>query len=119
MSVWTSQLDRHDVFHRCQDAGVAAAPVIDEADAYADPQLRHREFFRPLTSPHTGEHEYPAHVVRWTGPALRWRRAAPGLGEDNEYVYQELLGLTDEEYAGLRDEGHISLDYLDPQGRPL
>lgn len=119
IGAWTALLDRNEVFHRCQTQGVPAAPVTDEADLHADPQLRHRGFFRPMASPHTGEHDYPAHAVRWTGPPMRWDRGAPGLGDDNEYVYKELLKVTDDEYEALRREGHISADYLDPEGRPL
>lgn len=116
---WTASLDRHEVFHRCQAHGVAAAPVADEADLYADPQLRHRGFFRSMWSPHTGEHEYPGHVVRWSGPPLRWDGPSPGLGDDNEYVYREVIGVGDDEYERLRGDGHISSDYLDAHGRPL
>jgi crotonobetainyl-CoA:carnitine CoA-transferase CaiB-like acyl-CoA transferase len=120
LSEWTRKLDRYEVFHRCQAEGVPAAPVMDEADAYADPQLQFRGFFRPLHSPHTGDHLYPAHGVRWTGPPLQWERAACGLGDDNEYVYKTIIGLADAEYEELQREGvHISQDYLDRDGRPL
>ncbi len=120
LSEWTKDMDRYEVFRRCQAEGVPAAPVMDEADAYADPQLEHREFFRPLHSPHTGSHLYPAHAVRWTGPPLKWERSAAGLGDDNEYVYKNILKLTDTEYEQLQLEGvHISQDYLDSDGHPL
>ena len=39
------------------------------------------------------------------------RRAAPRLGEDNEYVYKELLGYSDEEYQRLEADGHVGMDY--------
>ena len=120
LSDWTRTMDRYEVFHRCQAEGVPAAPVMDEADAYADPHLQHQGFFRPLHSPHTGDHLYPGHAVRWTGPPLQWERGAPGLGDDNEYVYKAVLKLTDAEYEELQREGvHISRDFLDSDGRPL
>jgi crotonobetainyl-CoA:carnitine CoA-transferase CaiB-like acyl-CoA transferase len=120
LSDWTKNMDRYEIFHRCQAEGVPAAPVMDEADAYEDPQLRYYGFFRPLHSPHTGEHLYPAHAVRWTGPPLLWERGAPGLGDDNEYVYKDILKLTDTEYDDLQREGvHISQDFLDSDGHPL
>ena len=34
------------------------------------------------------------------------------LGEDNEYVYREVLGLSEDEYAHLKSLGHIGMDYL-------
>jgi crotonobetainyl-CoA:carnitine CoA-transferase CaiB-like acyl-CoA transferase len=119
ISAWTLGADRYDVFHLCQAAGIAAAPVMDEVDLYADPQLAHIGFFRPLESLHTGRHSYPAHPLRWSGPPLRWDWAAPGLGDDNEYVFRQVLGLTGDEYEQLAAEGHLSQDYLDREGNPL
>jgi crotonobetainyl-CoA:carnitine CoA-transferase CaiB-like acyl-CoA transferase len=34
------------------------------------------------------------------------------LGEHNEYVYKEILGVSDEEYAELEREGHIGMDLV-------
>ena len=41
----------------------------------------------------------------------RLRRAAPRLGEDNAYVYRELLGYSEGEYRELEQSGHIGMDY--------
>jgi hypothetical protein len=41
------------------------------------------------------------------------------LGGDNEAVLKGVAGLSDEEYADLAADGHLSLDYLDPEGNPL
>ena len=92
---------------------------MNESDLFNDPHLRARGFFRSLTSPETGTHDYPSHLWKWTGPAMRWDWGPHGLGADNEYVYKELLGCTDEEYEAMREEGHISLDYLDAEGNPI
>jgi hypothetical protein len=35
-------------------------------------------------------------------------RAAPLLGEHNDYVYKDVLGLSDEVYEGYRDKGVIA-----------
>ena len=48
--------------------------------------------------------------MRW-GPICR-------LGDANEYVYRDLLGMGDDEYAALDADGHLSLDYLQPDGTP-
>ena len=36
------------------------------------------------------------------------------LGEHNEYVYKEILKVSDREYAELEAEGHIGMDF-DPE----
>jgi crotonobetainyl-CoA:carnitine CoA-transferase CaiB-like acyl-CoA transferase len=43
----------------------------------------------------------PANIGGPTG------RAAPKLGEDNEFVYGEMVGLSDAEIAALKEEGVI------------
>ena len=40
------------------------------------------------------------------------------LGEDNEYVFKEILGLSDAEYDGLVAAGVASEDYVDSEGKP-
>ena len=118
IKTWTGGLDPYDVFHRCQAEGVPAGPVMDEADAFADPHLAARGFFRENTSPEAGTHAYPGHLWHWTGPELRWGPLS-AMGNDNDYVYREVLGMTDEEYAALDAEGHLSLDYVDAEGNSL
>lgn len=118
---WTETQHRDELFHLLQRAGVPAAPVLTEADAFADPHLIAREYFRPLDSPETGKHLYPGHSFRWLdgGAPLAWGRPAPGLGVDNEYVYRDVLGFDDDGWDAARADGHISLDYLDAEGNPL
>ena len=40
----------------------------------------------------------------WRGPSR--------LGEDNEYVYKQVIGVSNEEYARLEKEGHIGMDLV-------
>jgi crotonobetainyl-CoA:carnitine CoA-transferase CaiB-like acyl-CoA transferase len=112
---WTSDLDLYEVFHRCQAQGVPAGPVLTEADAFGDPHLRARGFFRENTGADTGVHEYPAHLWHWTGPAMRWEPIT-GTGYDNEHVWRELAGLSEAEYQKLDADGHLASGYLHPDG---
>ncbi len=114
---WTADLDHREVFQRCQAEGVPAGPVLDEADAYADPHLRARGFFREQGSVDIGTWEFPGHQWRWSGPPMRWGPIGR-LGAENEHVFRQILGFDDDEYARLADNGHLSLDYLKPDGTP-
>lgn len=103
--------DAFDLFHRCQAAGVVAGPVQNEADVYACPQLEARGFFQRMNHPEAGEHLYPGLNLRMVETPNGFRRPAPRLGEDNDYVYHELLDLSDQEYERLRQRGHIGTAY--------
>ena len=50
----------------------------------------------------------------WKGSATpeRTARHAPLLGQDNPYVYQELLGFSDTEYRRFEELGHIGTEYV-------
>jgi crotonobetainyl-CoA:carnitine CoA-transferase CaiB-like acyl-CoA transferase len=117
IGAWTATVDHRAVFERCQAAGVPAGPVLDEADAYADPHLAARRFFRPQGSEDVGTWSFPGHQWRWTGPDMRWGPICR-LGADNDHVLRHVLGLSDDEYQALDDAGHLSLDYLQPDGTP-
>ena len=94
---------------------MAAGPVLDEADAYADPHLRERGFFREQGSADVGTWEFPGQQWRWTGPDMKWGPIC-SLGDSNEYVYKDILGFDEEAYAELDAKGHLSLDYPKPDG---
>jgi hypothetical protein len=47
-----------------------------------------------------------------------WERGAPALGQDNEYVFKEILGLDDAQFQRLVTGRVATEDYLDPQGNP-
>jgi hypothetical protein len=49
---------------------------------------------------------------------MKWEPIG-GLGMDNEYVYKEVLGFSDEQYAQAELDGHIATTYLDPAGNPI
>jgi len=104
--------DRYDLMSRLQVCGIPAGVVQKAPDRYEhDPQLKARGYFVDL--PHTEIGTWPiegfpaklsgspADVGGLTG------RASPKLGEDNDYVYRELLGLTADELMVLREEDVI------------
>ena len=82
-----------------------------------DPNVEARGWLRPLAATDVGEHLYFGHTFR--GVPQVWRRGSPSLGEDNEYVYKTLLGLSDDDYARLEAEQVITRDYLDENGDPV
>lgn len=115
---WTRDKDPFDVFRRCQNQAVPAGPVLNDADAFTDPHLRARGFFRPNGSPDAGTHDYPGHLWHWTGADMAWGPIMQ-MGADNDYVFKEVAGLSDEDYQALAEDGHLSLDYLNQNGTAL
>ena len=75
-----------------------------------------RQWIRPLASRDVGTFNHLGQAFR--GIPLDWERGAPTLGEDNAYVFQEILGLDDDEYGRLVAAGVATEDYVDRDGNP-
>lgn len=109
---WTRQHDHYQVMHILQAAGVAAGPVMDQRDAFADPHLQERGIFEEVYHEDVdGSHLYVGAPYKMSDMPITIRSGPVRLGADNEYVYKQVLGVSDEEYAELEQMGHIGMDF--------
>ena len=97
LSKWTQVQPPKTVMDTLLSEGVPAGVVQRSSDLQQDPQLAHRRFFRNLDHQEMGTVPYPGHQFRIRGYDSGPRSPAPLLGQHNEYVLKELLGMTDEE----------------------
>ena len=88
-----------------RSAGVPAAVVARPSDLYEDPQLAHRGFFVTLEHPVMGPTPYDGPATLFSRTPQRLRAPAPCLGQHNETVLREFLGLAATEIAELRTAG--------------
>jgi crotonobetainyl-CoA:carnitine CoA-transferase CaiB-like acyl-CoA transferase len=86
---------------RLQQNGVAAGLVQDAADIAKDRQLKSRDFFVK------GGVFTDASPVKMTDGGAECRKPAPVPGQDNNYVYGKLLGLSENEITDLKNKGVI------------
>lgn len=103
---WTSQLTKEEIFTRCQQNKVPAAPIKTISDVVQEDQLRHREYFQTVDHPATGPLLYPGHGYRFSKTPAELR-PAPLLGQHNEEILCGRLRYTKEQLAGLRAAGVI------------
>lgn len=98
---WMRARDRDWMVNEFCQAGLAAAPSRDAKDLYADPHLQARHAFVTIEHPEVGELELVG--VPWKiSDCEMVMEYAPLLGEHNDYVLRELLGLSQTEVADLR-----------------
>ncbi|MGO8959516.1 MAG: CaiB/BaiF CoA transferase family protein [Streptosporangiaceae bacterium] len=108
VAAWTCQRDRHEVMKLLQDAGVRAGAVQNAEDLNeTDPQMAHRGVFFEMDHPVIGEARFEGVPMRFSKLSADNWRSGPLLGEDNEYVFSELLGVGAEELAELAATGVI------------
>lgn len=104
---WTTQHTPEHVVDLLQGSGVPAGVVQNAEDLAKDPHLRAREFFVSLEHPVLGETISDSSPIRFTEGSRAGWKAAPLLGEDNRYVYTELLGFTEGEVSSYEEKGII------------
>ena len=103
---WTTKHHHYEAMHILQQAGVPAGAVLNPKGVLLDPQLLERRFFQVIDhAPEVGKRpqpmQMPAKFSESDGGRLR---SAPRVGEHNEYILGELLGLSREELASLEEE---------------
>jgi benzylsuccinate CoA-transferase BbsF subunit len=104
---WTARHTAEEVVTLLQEVRVPAGVVQNAEDLANDPHLMARQFFVRLKHPALGETISDASPIRFQESSTAGWRAAPLLGEDNQYVLQELLGLTESELSSLITKGVV------------
>lgn len=111
ISEYTSGQDDYELMQRLQAAGVSATPVLEASRMFDDPHLRSRGFFRKQTQAAAGTHEYVGPLWGMPETPVEFLQPPVMFGEHNDYVYREVLKVSDEEYAALMAGGHIAAEY--------
>ncbi len=97
---WTRERTAEDVMQLLQSKGVPAGVVQNARDMLdGDEHLRARGYYVYLDHPETGRAAYDGPPFRLSKTPGELRTPAPLLGQHNEQVCKEILGMTDEEIA--------------------
>ena len=103
---WTRTLDADRVLETLDRAGVPAGPIYSVADMIGDPQYNARELFETVEV--AGEFlKIPALTPKLgdTPGATLW--PGPELGAHNREVFIDTLGLDEDEFRSLADDGIV------------
>lgn len=85
--------------------GIPAGPIYDIKQIMNDPQVKDREMFVEIEHPTLGEITVNGCAIKLGDTPASVRTPAPELGQDNDEVLKEYLGITDEAIATYREEG--------------
>ncbi len=102
---WTREQSAEQVMTRLQEAGVPAGVLEKAEDLHRDPQLAARRHFWTLRHAEIGDSTYDAMGSILSATPVELNRAAPVLGQDNYEVYTRILGLSDQEFIDLVQQG--------------
>ena len=85
----------------------AYSPVMEGADLSNDPQALENEYVVELDHPEEGRLKVAGIPLRFTGTPASISSTAPKLGEHTDQVLSRILGLSNDEVAGLRAQGVV------------
>lgn len=103
---WTGRHTKYEVMKILGEAGVACGAVLDSTELLTDEHLKARGMVVTLNHPTRGEFTMPGCPVKLEDSPVEVR-CAPLLGQHNEDVYGEYLGMTGADLEQLGREGII------------
>ena len=107
VSGWTSTRSAPEITELLQAHGVAAMPVMNIADQFSDPHLSERQFYVDVDHPHVGSEWIYGMPWQLSDTPGQIRTSAPLLGQHNDYVLGQVLGLAAESLATLESQGIV------------
>jgi benzylsuccinate CoA-transferase BbsF subunit len=102
IGTWTKNFTHYEIMHLLQKVGVTAGASLSTEELYNDPHVKARGVYMEKNHSQAGK------TIVWRSPwasaLTATLRPAPCLGEDNDYVFKELLGLCDCEIVSLANK---------------
>jgi crotonobetainyl-CoA:carnitine CoA-transferase CaiB-like acyl-CoA transferase len=103
---WTRARDKRVIAEQLRDSGVPVSEVKTPAERIdGDPRTRDWGLWPEVEHPEIGRVRVDGLPFHLSGTDWQIRRAAPCLGEHNDYVFGELLGLDADERQALYEAG--------------
>jgi len=101
---WTINYTSYEVMEILQAAGVAAVPSLSNEEILNDRHFRERGLAVEVEHPAMGKQVVLGPPWRLSETPAGVEKAAPVIGEQNEYIFGELLGMPSQEIKGLMEE---------------
>lgn len=105
---WSRSQARDALVQQLRLAGIASSPVLPVEEQWQDPHFRAREIKSEVDIPVYGKEDLFRAPWRFSDFAPQIDRCGPAMGEHNDFVFGELLGLSGQEIAELKDSGVIA-----------
>jgi crotonobetainyl-CoA:carnitine CoA-transferase CaiB-like acyl-CoA transferase len=104
---WLSQQTVIDLYRKVQAKRVPFAPVSTMGDLLNSEHLKARGFFVEINHPVAGNQKYPGAPCKYGGTPWAIRMPAPVLGQHNQQIFGDRLGLSASRLTELKKAGVI------------
>lgn len=107
IQAWASSLKRNEIARQLDVAGVPYAQVSTVREVVQSPQITARGMIVETEHPEHGKIKMPANPIHMEKTPATVRKAPPNVGEDNDHVYRNILGFSEDAIAELKEQGTI------------
>jgi len=90
---WTVNYTHYEVTEMLQKVGVAAMPSFSNQEIFSDPHFKERKLAVEVEHPAMGKQVVLGPPWRLSETPAKVTKASPVIGENDEYVFGELLGM--------------------------
>ncbi|MEM8801424.1 MAG: CoA transferase [Pseudomonadota bacterium] len=104
---WTKTIPLDDLEARMNEYGVPCGLIYKAEDMMQDEHFKAREALVKVDHPDFGPITMQNVAPRLSETPGEVRHVGPALGEHNSYVFGQILGISDDQQASLRDAGII------------
>jgi len=105
---WTKPQSKDDVVGLLTEAGVPCCPIYDIKEASEDPHIMGaRKMVQEMNQPGIGTVKIQGNPIKMSMTDPQPRGPAPSLGGDTLNVLKEILGVSEERYKRLKEEGVV------------
>ena len=102
---WSTTLTKEEAYEAINAAGVPTSPINDLYQVSHDPHIvEDREMFIPVKHPVIGDMRVNGNPVKLLDMMPEVVTCAPALGQHNEEIYGQLLGLDKEQLEALAED---------------
>lgn len=100
---WLSGLTTEAAGALLDEAGIPYSKVMGVDEVASSEQIRAREMLVDVEHPDLGTLTLPGVPIKLSAAPGSIRKAPPTIGEDNDYIYRDVLGYDDQTIEGLRE----------------
>lgn len=107
VKAFMESFSRKDLLKRMEEYDVPVSPVLSIKDIFENPQYEARNNIVEIDHPRLGKIKIPGVVPNFSETPGSIRHRAPDLGENNEEILGEFLGLSKDKINSLKKNGVI------------
>ena len=107
VQAWCKEKTVEEIFAILKKFGVPCSPLPNFDQVASDPHLLSREMIVEVDQPVSGKVKLSGSVYKMSKTPGDRKKRVPDVGEHNEEIYRELLGVDAQEMRKLREEGVI------------